>query len=1466
MFNHNNHTIKNEHSLYTFNKKCLLCNIFSLYVFKIFVCFLLYFMSSVSLCGKIDNVQTQKKNSFNPKKECVVKIPYEVTALNKLLLMKSFQDRNASKMHNGWNDDIEVTLCKFFIFLSKNKINIMDSMVIMMATMDVKLLPLFCEKTILFYQNYFGEGFPVFFEFFDGVEDLELFANYKNKNIKFIAKHPYYAQIEKIYHYCGFPFAPTVQGVETWINLNKGMTLSWLWEHLSDYFEGYEIPEKTNFFSIFAKYKENTMFFYEFNQCVPNIISGDNFCVKTKKKLHIFLMHFFLKKNKIIYSLCLIINQMTEYELLLFIDKVRCFYENISQKDSALSNFITNYEKAKKFIRYKNRDIKFIAKHPCYSYLMEIYCKCEFPPVDVVKEVDSWIYLHSGLTLEQLWKNFLKYFKAKGIPKEQLLFFQTMYIKGDRNFFKNIENWLSILKERRVQKYKVTDDGIHSKKIDQKLYCLFGILLEKRVADINSFVEVMIELQDDDLLAFCSMVTYFYINCEEKRSIVTLFLNTSEKVKLFIKYNKKDIKYITDHPYYKSIFKIYDGVGFPIIYEVKNVKYLFYIHMHSFKVGGEFATIPWLWGVLEDTLCGKGLASRHRVFHHLYMSKKLYAIPHDEEKKIIGQKIIDKIVIYVKKVRCTLLDIPDELIEINHCDECIDLITLINFIDLIDSNKSIDFINCTDANIWNDVIQKNVKSLFQILIRVHHIVDPRWFFILKDMQCVDLISLCRRATMFYVIALQGEYGMDLARKKIFQLLSFFPNKGKSVSNFINMNLSNITSIASHSCLPQLSIFYFECGFPDFDEVSLVSSWTCCQYFEECYIWYLLSKNFSGKNIPEESVFLQMVLLKNHYFLIFPEQDKKYFSKYINEKMEIFFKKRSCWRQLASSKKFALQILFYSFFSNEKIYTVENSDNVPNSFWSCLGMVSYRPFFISFCLKMAYFFEKIDTFRKTLLCKFICNISVAEQFVEMDIDHIHFLLSHPSIYDILMIFDDQMPSIKSIKEVAKWSCVEHEGGLSDVWNKMGYLFSGYKALPMEFQFLNKLSCFNTQYPDFFLTNAKYGDVDYFFIKIINSSVFYDVDKKDHINIKKTILKLLIMLKKRGEVLNDKWVIIINLSLQENFINFYLNVVVFYLNYSGHSSLTNLLFGKNTADNIKYFATCSKEVIVHVASHHYSDQILMIYEGIGMPSILNIKILEKWDCLKKNINTPLMWNRLATYSRGKNYLNEEKFNKYLKQDEEAYLDTLVVDVYHNKKGTNLQIEKAVEHLKKYRNFLFCNDKDNIWNFSIEKLTYCLFYILMNKFSFIDESWFIALGVKINDINTLEIFCRKALCFCEYNSGQVSLLKIVVSKTDIHSFVLRSFKDIRDIAEQCFFFVIGDFYFRCGLPFSCNLSMVSSYCRVLDVPERDMWNVILKYFDGPNIPDITDVYSKLKLFLKEEKNIECFPLFFIAAEGDI
>ena len=797
--------IQKNHNYFLFFLHILLCNIFVFFIFC--------FVSLTVIAGKEKDASESKKKDddenvhiaiFDSSKSCKNNITFSENGI----------------VFYPWENDL-------LKLLGKN-IAIPWSLVQLIKMMPLKLESLFLKKIISFYVIKLQQKNSHWFNFFYKIEHLYSFLIYNDKDIKCIMEHVYYVDIAEVFRFCGFPSVEVVENVRTWVDLEKGHTLDWLWKNLSLHFKEQEIPNKHVFFSLISEMKKAILlpcimsesidqFEKDWLLCknLPENRNRDDWCM-IKRKLSSFFS-FLFSKNIILTRV--FIKQIKHFDferMILFCDKCKCFYENSQEKLLISSFFLRSPCAAETLLKYNNEDIKFIATHPFYKNILIIYRRREFPPARMVREINTWVNIREGVTLEWIWNNLSLSFKGSGIPEKDVFFSRVAHVERNIQligYYKVIE--CGFKKEKRDNNKK-RSDGYNEKNIEKANELL--ILLErKKIEDVLSFINIALELSVDRVTDFLDKIIYFYSKAEETRSIASIFLCSMEKVYLFLENSREDIEFIAQHSYYLLISKVYFGVSFPIVSCVKKVD------TWKHFVGGEDA----LWTALAKMYTNCGMPTQKKFFlRDLELSYNNHAFHKKNKKEELAVQKIKLSNYHMSALLSSSTDILNNVEsenEINDYEKLNDLC----------SKKLKEKI----GELWTFLIKKRIKNIALVIELLYKVM--------LELDDNTIADFCDKMMCFY---------SNTEEKR--SLIPSFLNSMEKVNLFLTNNHEDIEFIARHPCYSEIYEVYYGVCFPNASCVKKFDTWeNIIENITLVSLWKLLAKMFPCCGMPKKGTFI-----------------------------------------------------------------------------------------------------------------------------------------------------------------------------------------------------------------------------------------------------------------------------------------------------------------------------------------------------------------------------------------------------------------------------------------------------------------------------------------------------------------------------------------------------------------------------------------------------------------------------------
>ena len=788
-------------------------------LYNIFIFFIFCFISLTVIAGKeIDTLKNEKKG-YDDKNVAI-----DVYNQSKLCVNSMTCLENGTVFCSSKNDLLK---------LPEKNIAIPLSLVPLIKMMPLKKEFLFLKKIISFDAKRPKQNNSCLFDFFYKIEHLYSFLMCDDKNIKFIMEHVYYVHIIEVFRFCGFPSIQVVKHVRTWVNLEKGYTLNWLWKNLSLHFKEQGIPNKHVFFSLIAEMEKEielpsqmSNYLSEFEKrwfLVYNARKDrhkDDWCM-VQRKLSNFFLFLSLRHINISVAYLTKMKHFNFERLISFCDKCKCFYENRPETWSIASFFINTNYAAEKLLKYNYEDIKFIATHPFYKDILALYRAREFPPAAIVRTVDTcWINIQEGITQEWIWNNLALNFKSAGIPEKEVFFSQVAGIERNvevMHFYQIIEYGLK--KEKRDNNQKCSD-AYNERNID-KAHELLVLLARKKIDDVLSFIDILLELDTDKISYFCNKIMYFYSTAKEKRSIIPIFLDSMEKVYLFLENSREDIEFIAQHSVYPLIEKVYFGVNFPIASCVKKAE------AWRYSVGGKEISSVELWTLLAKMFTSCGVPTKEQFFlEHLKLSHSSDYIHEKKQKeKLALQKINpthNKVLLFLSSDHNMLKgDSGTNEVKI--------------------STQRNDFCSKKSAEKIGELLVFLIKKRIENIALVIELVLQ----LLAELDDNAMANFCDKMMYFY---------SNTEDKR--SLIPSFLNSIEKVNLFLMNTNEEIEFIARHPCYSKIYEVYFGVGFPSVPCVKKFDTWEkVVKNITLVSLWKLLAEIFPGYGAPKRGTFL-----------------------------------------------------------------------------------------------------------------------------------------------------------------------------------------------------------------------------------------------------------------------------------------------------------------------------------------------------------------------------------------------------------------------------------------------------------------------------------------------------------------------------------------------------------------------------------------------------------------------------------
>ena len=952
------------------------------------------------------------------------------------------------------NDTIFFSWKNGLLKLPKKNIVIPWSLVQMIKMMSLKSESFFLKKIIIFDEDRMEQENLCLFNFFYKIEHLYSFMMYDDKDIKFIMEHVYYAHIIEVFRFNGFPSVAVVEHVKTWIDLKKGYTLDWLWKNLSLHFKEQGVPNKHVFFSLIAEMEKeielpNQILNYlsEFEKHwflgknVQENRNKDDWCMVKKKLSHFFL--FLCQQHVNITKLFIFQMKHLDFErMILFCDKCKYFYENRKERSSISSLFLRCNDTAEKLLTYNNEDIKFITTHPFYKNILACYRLCEFPPAAMVRTVDTWVNLKEGITPAWIYDNLSLNFKGSKIPEKEVFFSCVAHVERDINFIlysQTIEYGLK--KDKRDNNQKCSDD-YNEKNID-KVHALLLLLIRKKIYDVLLFINIILELDADQISDFCDKIIYFYSTAKETRSIVPIFLDSMEKVYLFLENSYEDIKFVAQHSFYRFIVMVYFDVNFPIASCVKEVD--------AWKcfIGGKNISLIALWTSLAKMFTGCGIPTKEEF---LFNSFQLLHNSHDIHEKNHKKKLT------AQKIK------PNN-------DNALSLLETDILKDVKSKNKvgKIKYLN----SLCSEKSKEKIGELLMFLIKKHIenialVVDLLFKRVLK-FDDNTIADFCNKIMCFY---------SNTEEKR--SLVPSFLSSMKKVNLFLKNTNEEIKFIAQHSCYSEIYKIYFGFCFPKASCVKKFDTWkNIVENITLVSLWKLLAKIFSGLGMPKRGEFLFScfaLVHKQHEICEKKQknelslQDKKLNfddvflslllnadvlndtqgkNKIANDQEEGGDRRNEDWDEQVLNEIYELFTLL----------TDKNIENIPSFMDIILKLPNYK--ITVFCNQVILFYKNNEE-KRSIVTIFLNSMKKVNEFLCNNQTNIKFIAQHPYYVHISEVYRGiNFPNRFNIQEVESWKEAIQDTTLMYLWKLLAEGFTGY-GVPRKEMFFFFFSCCDAFY--------------------------------------------------------------------------------------------------------------------------------------------------------------------------------------------------------------------------------------------------------------------------------------------------------------------------------------------------------------------------------------------------------------------
>ena len=938
--------------------------------------------------------------------------------------------------------------------LPEKEIFIPLSLVQLIKIMPLEKKSLLLKKIVFFDANNLKQKKICLFNFFYKLEHLNSFLMRDDKDIKFIAEYVHYVDIVEVFRFCGFPSVEVVEDVKTWIDLEKGYTLNWLWKNLSLHFKEEGVPNKHVFFSLIAEMEKKIElpsqilnYLSEFEnhwflgKNVPENRNKDDWCM-VKRKLSSFFS-FLSSQNIRVTKLFIIQMKHLDFEkMILFCDKCKYFYENRPEICSLPSLFLKCNDVAEKLLTYNHEDIKFIATHPFYKNIVEIYRLREFPPATMVRTVDTWVNITEGMTPAWIWNNLSLNFKGVGIPKKEVFFSQVVGVERNVEFMRYCQIIEYGLKKNiKNNNQKVID--VYNEKNINKAHELLMFLARKKIYNALSFIDILLELDTDKISYFCDKIMYFYSTAKEERSIVPIFLDSMDKVYLFLENSYEDIEFIAQHSAYSFIVEVYFGVSFPIASCVKEVDTWQY-----FVEEKKISSVE-LWILLAKMFTSCGVPTKEQFF--LDRLKLSHSSDYIHEKKQKEKLALQKIKPIHNKI----------------------LLFLSSDIDMLKGAPGTNKIKIGKKR--NDFCSKKSKEkigellAFLIKKRIENIalIIELLYKLMLDIDDNTIADFCDKIMCFY---------SNTEEKR--SLISSFLNSMEEVNLFLMNTNEEIEFIARHPCYSEIYKIYFRVCFPSASCVKRFDTWeNIVENITLVSLWKLLAKIFPGYGVPKRGEFLF------HWFELSHKQHKIYEKNQVNELT--LQEKKSNFDSVLLSSSLNIDMLNDverrnqishdqgargSEVWNEKVIDKINAlftlledkkiEDIP-SFMDIILQLNNDSIDV-FCSKVMLFYANNGE-KRAIVTIFLNSIKKVNLFLNNNSKkNIEWIAQHSHYLYISEVYRGvDFPNAHDIKAVESWKNIYKNRKLVFLWKVLAKVFSGY-GVPSKEMFSFFCSCCDAFY--------------------------------------------------------------------------------------------------------------------------------------------------------------------------------------------------------------------------------------------------------------------------------------------------------------------------------------------------------------------------------------------------------------------
>ena len=1014
--------IEKNRNYFSFFLHTFLCNVFV---------FIMFFLISLTVIAekKRDVLESKKKGSDDKNVNVAI---YNVFKPCK---------NNVTSSKNGtifylWENGL--------LKLPKKNIAIPLSLVQLIKIMPLKKESLFLKKMRTFDANGLTQKNLCLFNFFYKLEHLYSFLMHDDKDIKFIMDHVYYVDIVEVFHFCGFPSVEDVEHVKTWINLKKGYTLDWLWKNLSLHFKEQGVPNKYVFFSLIAEMEKEielpsqmSNYFSEFEKrwflgkkALKHRHKND-WCM-VKKKFNNFFSFLSSRNIKITKFFIMQMKYFDFEKMILLCDKCKCFYENRPEAFAIPPFFLNSDYEDDKLLKYNHEDIKFIATHPFYENILVLYHGRAFPSATMVRTVDNtWVNIKEGMTPEWIWDNLSRYFKNAGIPKKEVFFSQVVGVERNVEFMRYCQIIEYGLKKNNNQ--KVIDD--YNEKNINKAYELLMFLARKKIYNALSFIDIVLELNYEQVADFCDKIIWFYSKAKETRSIIPIFLDSMEKVYLFLENNREDIEFIAQHSAYLLIVKVYFGVNFPIASCVKKVE------AWKFVVGKKEISSVELWTFLAKMFTNCGVPTKKEFF--LY-GLKLPDNSHDIYKKTRQEQLALQKTKLIHNNTLSLLSLKSETLNDDKSKNTVS-----------NRKKSKEKI----GELLTFVIKKRIENIALIIELLYQLM--------LDLDDNTIADFCDKIMCFY---------SNTEEKR--SLISSFLKSMEEVKLFLMNTNEEIEFIARHPCYSEIYKICFGVCFPSASCVKRFDTWeNIVENITLVSLWKLLAKIFPGYGVPKRGTFLF------HWFELSHKQHKIYEKNQVNEltlqekksNFDRVFLSLSLNIDMLNDVERRNQISHDQGGRGSEVWNEKVIDKI-NALFTLLEdkKIEDIPLFMDtilqlnndsidvFCSKVMLFYANNGE-KRAIVTIFLNSIKKVNLFLNNNSKkNIEWIAQHSHYLYISEVYRGvDFPNAHDIKAVGSWKNIYKNRKLVFLWKLLAKVFAGY-GVPSEEMFFFFYSCCDAFY--------------------------------------------------------------------------------------------------------------------------------------------------------------------------------------------------------------------------------------------------------------------------------------------------------------------------------------------------------------------------------------------------------------------